>query len=44
VAENPTLSILVVLKDNDELGRIMAGTRRTDIKVLWNIALSAALS
>ena len=35
---------LVVLKDNEELGRIVAGTRRRDIKSLLDIALSAVPS
>ena len=40
----PHRSTLVVLKDNEELGRIVAGTRRRDLKSLLDIALSAAPS
>ena len=40
----PHRSTLVVLKDNEELGRIVAGTRRRDIKSLLDIALSAVPS
>ena len=40
----PRRSTLVVLKDNEELGRIVAGTRRRDLKSLLDIALSAAPS
>ena len=40
----PHRSTLVVLKDNEELGRIVAGTRRRDLKSLLDIALSAVPS
>ena len=38
----PRRSTLVVLKGAQELGRIVAGTRRDDIKELLDIALAAA--
>jgi len=38
----PRRSTLVVLKGNDELGRIVAGTGRKQIKGLMDIALNAA--
>ena len=38
----PRRSTLVVLKGNQELGRIVAGTSRDDIKALMDTALSAA--
>jgi len=38
----PRRSTLVVLKGNKELGRIVAGTRKADIKALLDIALKAA--
>ncbi|MDH5797104.1 MAG: thioredoxin family protein [Paracoccaceae bacterium] len=38
----PRRSTLVVLKGEDELGRIVAGTARKDIKALMDIALKAA--
>ncbi|NRA99381.1 MAG: thioredoxin family protein [Rhodobacteraceae bacterium] len=38
----PRRSTLVVLKGDQELGRIVAGTRRDDIKELLDIALAAA--
>ena len=38
----PRRSTLVVLKGNQELGRIVAGTRDKDIKALMDTALSAA--
>jgi thiol-disulfide isomerase/thioredoxin len=38
----PRRSTLVVLKKDDELGRIVAGTGRKNIKSLMDIALSAA--
>lgn len=38
----PRRSTLVVLKGNQELGRIVAGTSRRDIKALMDTALSAA--
>ena len=40
----PHRSTLVVLKENKELGRFVAGTRRRDLKSLLDIALSAAPS
>lgn len=38
----PRRSTLVVLKGDAELGRIVAGTRREDIKALMDTALAAA--
>lgn len=38
----PRRSTLVVLKGDEELGRIVAGTRRGDIKALMDTALTAA--
>jgi len=38
----PRRSTLVVLKGNDELGRIVAGTARNQIKALMDTALTAA--
>ncbi|MEM8553316.1 MAG: thioredoxin family protein [Pseudomonadota bacterium] len=38
----PRRSTLVVLKGNEELGRIVAGTARSQIKELMDTALSAA--
>lgn len=38
----PRRSTLVVLKGDDELGRIVAGTSKGDIKALMDTALSAA--
>jgi len=38
----PRRSTLVVLKGNQELGRIVAGTRKSDIKALMDTALAAA--
>ena len=38
----PRRSTLVVLKGEDELGRIVAGTAREDIKALMDVALAAA--
>ena len=40
----PRRSTLVVLKGDEELGRIVAGTRRDDIKALMDVALDAATS
>lgn len=40
----PRRSTLVVLKGNQELGRIVAGTSRKSIKQLMDIALGAATS
>ena len=40
----PRSSTLAVLKDNEELRRIVAGTRRKEIKSLLDTALSAASS
>lgn len=40
----PRRSTLVVLKGNKELGRIVAGTARKDIKKLMDVALKAAKS
>jgi len=40
----PRRSTLVVLKGEDELGRIVAGTSKKDIKALMDTALSAATS
>ncbi len=40
----PRRSTLVVLKGNQELGRIVAGTARGQIKDLMDIALSAAMA
>ncbi len=40
--EIPRRSTLVVLKGDEELGRIVAGTRREDIKALMDTALAAA--
>lgn len=39
----PRRSTLVVLKGDAELGRIVAGTRREDIKALMDTALAAAM-
>ncbi|WP_424941460.1 thioredoxin family protein [Aliiroseovarius sp. S253] len=38
----PRRSTLVVLKGEDELGRIVAGTSKADIKALMDTALTAA--
>lgn len=38
----PRRSTLVVLKGDQELGRIVAGTSKTDIKALMDTALNAA--
>ncbi|MEL7301552.1 MAG: thioredoxin family protein [Pseudomonadota bacterium] len=38
----PRRSTLVVLKGEDELGRIVAGTRKADIQALMDTALTAA--
>ncbi|MDA8747653.1 thioredoxin family protein [Litoreibacter sp.] len=40
----PRRSTLIVLKGNRELGRIVAGTSRADIKALMDKALAAAQS
>lgn len=40
----PRRSTLVVLKGDKELGRIVAGTRKKDIKALMDTALAAAAS
>ncbi len=40
----PRRSTLIVLKGDKELGRIVAGTRRADIKALMDKAVSAAQS
>ena len=40
----PRRSTLVVLKGKEELGRIVAGTSKTDIKALMDMALKAAMS
>lgn len=40
----PRRSTLVVLKGNQELGRIVAGTSRKSIKQLMDVALGAATS
>ncbi|MGR3491892.1 MAG: thioredoxin family protein [Shimia sp.] len=40
----PRRSTLVVLSDGQELGRIVAGTRREDIQALLDTALAAATS
>ncbi|MBT8460467.1 MAG: thioredoxin family protein [Boseongicola sp.] len=40
----PRRSTLVVLRGEDEIGRIVAGTRETDIKALLDKALAAAVS
>jgi thiol:disulfide interchange protein len=40
----PRRSTLVVLKGDKELGRIVAGTSKADIKALMDTALSAAMS
>ncbi|WP_299348751.1 thioredoxin family protein [uncultured Shimia sp.] len=40
----PRRSTLVVLKGEDELGRIVAGTSKDDIKSLMDTALTAAMS
>jgi len=40
----PRRSTLVVLKGDDELGRIVAGTSKGDIKALMDTALGAATS
>lgn len=40
----PRRSTLLVLKGNKELGRIVAGTAKSDIKVLMDTALAAATS
>ena len=40
----PRRSTLVVLKGNAELGRIVAGTSKADIKALMDTALAAAAS
>jgi hypothetical protein len=39
----PRRSTLVVLKGDQELGRIVAGTRKGDIKALLDRALQAAV-
>ncbi|MEL6170288.1 MAG: thioredoxin family protein [Pseudomonadota bacterium] len=38
----PRRSTLIVLRGNEELGRIVAGTRKDDIKALMDTALAAA--
>lgn len=40
----PRRSTLVVLSGEEELGRIVAGTGRAEIKALMDIALSAAMA
>lgn len=40
----PRRSTLVVLKGNKELGRIVAGTSKKDIKALMDTALSASVA
>lgn len=40
----PRRSTLVVLKGNEELGRIVAGTSKKAIKQLMDVALSAAVA
>lgn len=40
----PRRSTLVVLKGNQELGRIVAGTSRKSIKQLMDVALGAAMA
>ncbi|MGJ8582966.1 MAG: thioredoxin family protein [Marinosulfonomonas sp.] len=40
----PRRSTLVVLKGNKELGRIVAGTSRGDIKSLMDVALQASVA
>ncbi len=40
----PRRSTLVVLKGEAELGRIVAGTRKADIKALMDTALAAAIA
>lgn len=40
----PRRSTLVVLKGEDELGRIVAGTGRDEIKALMDTALAAAMA
>ena len=40
----PRRSTLVVLKGDEELGRIVAGTRKKDIKALMDTALAAAVA
>ena len=40
----PRRSTLVVLKGDQELGRIVAGTRKADIKALMDRALKAAMA
>ena len=40
----PRRSTLLVLKGNKELGRIVAGTAKSDIKALMDTALAAATS
>ena len=40
----PRRSTLVVLKGDQELGRIVAGTGRDEIKALMDLALQAAIS
>ena len=40
----PRRSTLVVLRGDQELGRIVAGTSRADIQALMDVALSAAIS
>ncbi len=40
----PRRSTLVVLKGDQELGRIVAGTRKRNIKALMDLALNAALA
>ncbi len=40
----PRRSTLVVLKGDAELGRIVAGTTRAEIKALMDLALSAAVA
>jgi hypothetical protein len=42
--EIPRRSTLIVLKGDEELGRIVAGTKRDDIKTLMDTALEAATS
>lgn len=40
----PRRSTLVVLRGNEELGRLVAGTRKADIKALMDKALAAAVA
>ena len=40
----PRRSTLIVLKGEDELGRVVAGTSRSVIKELMDVALGAAMA